>query len=131
MYLREIQLGLPYMEKKEVISEVMIENNCTYEEALKIGYNKSWKSEVRRRFELETRCIAPMFIRLINKYKNNTCTKVVIDCVEKDFNKTYPIYNVTTINYSCFLVFWYMLHLPLVQSIDLFLYLLPQSSHCL
>ena len=93
MYLREIQLDLPYREKEEVISAVMIENNCTYEEAIKIDYNKSWKSEIRRRFELETRCIAALFIRLINKYKNNTCTKVVIDCVEKDFDKTYPIYN--------------------------------------
>jgi hypothetical protein len=68
MYLREIQLDLPYREKEEVISSVMIENNCTYEEAIKIDYNKNWKSEIRRRFEFETRCIAAMFIRLINKY---------------------------------------------------------------
>lgn len=70
----------------------MIEYNCTYEEALKIHYEENWMIGVRRKFELETRCVISMFLRLLGKYKTKNCSKIVIDCVEKEPTKKYPCY---------------------------------------
>lgn len=92
MYLKEIQLDLPYRENPETINEIMIRHNCTYEEAITIDYDSNWMIGVRRRFELETRCIAAMFIRLLGKYKTKDCSKVVIHCVEKGAEANYPCY---------------------------------------
>jgi hypothetical protein len=92
MYLREIQLDLPYREKPEIIKSIMIQHNCTYEEAVTINYDTNWMIQVRKRFELETRCIAAMFMRLLGKYKTKNCSKIVIDCVEKENRTDYPCY---------------------------------------
>lgn len=58
MYLREIQLSLPYRKNPEALNQIMIQHNCTYEEAIEIDHDNNWMIPVRRRFELETRCIA-------------------------------------------------------------------------
>lgn len=92
MYLREIQLDLPYREKPEILKSIMIQHNCTYEEAVTIDYDTNWMIQVRKRFELETRCIAAMFMRLLGKYKTKNCSKIVIDCVEKEDKTDYPCY---------------------------------------
>ena len=83
MYLRDIQLDLSYRENSEILSRVMSQCNCTYEEAIRIDYDNNWKWEVGRRFDLETRCIVSMFLRLLGKYKNKDSAKILIDCVEK------------------------------------------------
>lgn len=93
MYLKEIQLDLPYRKKLEVLKEVMIQNNCNYEEAIAIDYESNWMLQIRRRFDLETRCIIAMFLRLLGKkYKTKACSKVVIECVEKAPEIEYPCY---------------------------------------
>lgn len=83
MYLRDIHLDVPYREDPEVLKEVMIQHNCSYEDAIQIDYNLNWKWEVRRRFYLETRCMVSMFLRLIGRYKNDNCAKILVHCVEK------------------------------------------------
>ncbi|WP_143316934.1 hypothetical protein [Clostridium sp. HBUAS56017] len=92
MYIREIQLNLPYKEKKEIINELMKVHNCTYEEAIQIDYDENWSIKVRSRFDLESRCMIDMFLRLLGKYKTKSCSKIVIDCVEKAPNTEYPCY---------------------------------------
>ncbi|KPU43270.1 hypothetical protein OXPF_31640 [Oxobacter pfennigii] len=83
MYLRYLQLDLPYRENPETLKSVMTQHNCTYEDAIRIDYEENWMKSIRRRFELETRCIASMFIRLLGKYKTKDCSKICISCVEK------------------------------------------------
>lgn len=92
MYLRDIQLDLPYREETNILKDIMIKHNCTYEEALKIDYEENWMIGVRRRFELETRCVISMFLRLLGKYKTKNCSKIVIDCVENELTKKCPSY---------------------------------------
>lgn len=89
MYLRDMQLDVPYPEKEriEVINKIMCEYNCSYELALKIDYDFNWKVPIRRRFLLETNCIVSMFLRLLGRYKNRDCKKIVVDCVNKLTNK--------------------------------------------
>jgi len=70
----------------------MVQHNCTYEEAIEIDYDNNWMIPVGRRFELETRCIAAMFIRLLGKYKTKDCSKILIECVEKEPETVYPCY---------------------------------------
>lgn len=69
MYLRDLQLDVPYKEQSEVIMGISNKNNCSYEEALRIDYDRNWKWNIRRRFSLETNCIVSMFLRLLGKYK--------------------------------------------------------------
>lgn len=88
MYLRDIHLDLPYREDPEVLKEVMIQHNCSYEDAIKIDYNLNWK-DLRRQFYLETRCMVSMFLRVLGRYKNKDCTKIVVDCVEEITRTTF------------------------------------------
>lgn len=92
MYLREIQLSLPYRERPEILKEIMSQHNCTYEKAIEIDYDNNWMIGVRRRFELETRCIAAMFMRLLGKYKAKNSSKILIECIEKEPETVYPCY---------------------------------------
>lgn len=92
MYLREIQLSLPYRKNPEALNQIMIQHNCTYEEAIKIDHDNNWMIPVRRRFELETRCIAAIYVRLLGKYKTKDCSKILIECVEKEPETVYPCY---------------------------------------
>lgn len=89
MYLRAIQLDLPYRERPEALRKIIEQNNCTYEEAIKIDYDSNWIMGFRRRFDLESRCIVSMFLRLLGKYKTKDCCKIVIDCVEKAIQTDY------------------------------------------
>lgn len=91
MYLKYVQLDLPYRENTENINNIMNQFNCSYEEARVMDYDNNWMIPIRRQFELETRCMASMFLRLLGKYKTKDCSKIVIDCVEKS----------TRTNYSC------------------------------
>lgn len=90
MYLKGIQIDLPYRVNKKNIERIMVEEKCSYEEAYKIDYDQNWKWQKRRRLELETRCIAAMFIRLLGRYKTKDCSKIVIDCVDEVKRKGYP-----------------------------------------
>lgn len=92
MYLRQMQLDLPYIIKPEIIKKVMEQYNCTYEEAIEIDYDKNWMIEVRRKFDLETRCMVDMFLRLLGKFKTKNCSKILIDCVEKSPEIECPCY---------------------------------------
>lgn len=92
MYLRDIQLDLPYRENPDILRTIMNKNNCTYEEAIRIDYDNNWRMGIRRRFELETRCVVSMFLRLLGKYKTKDCSKIVIDCVEKETKTDYSCY---------------------------------------
>lgn len=83
MYLREIQLLILYQENKETIQKIMSDKKCSYEEAYKLDYNLNWKSQISARFDLETRCIADMFIMCLGKYHTKDCQKMVIHCVDK------------------------------------------------
>lgn len=82
MYLREINFDLPYQENEENIQKIMIELGCSYEDAYKKAYNENWKENIRNRFNLETRCIASMFARLLGKFKTKDCAKINIKCVD-------------------------------------------------
>lgn len=82
MYLRDIHLDLPYRENQEVLKTLMNQHRCSYEDAIKIDYSQNWK-DLRRQFYLETRCIVSMFLRVLGRYKNKDCTKIVVDCVEE------------------------------------------------
>ena len=83
MYLRDRYLDLPYRANTEVLKEVMIQHNCSYEDAYQIDSHLNWNVGMQRRFYLETRCMVSMFLRVLGKYKNNDCTKIVVNCVEK------------------------------------------------
>lgn len=88
MYLRDIQLDVPHPlnERTKIINDIMKAHNCSYEQAMKIDYDTNWKWNIRRRFLLETNCIVAMFLRLLGKYKNEECKKILVRCV-KNVNK--------------------------------------------
>ena len=98
MYLKQVGFYIKYSENIDIINEIMIENSCTYEEAIKIDYEKNWKSNKIRRFDLETRCIASMFERLLGKFKTDDCAKINIEIVEnitkKNISSCMGIYTV-------------------------------------
>lgn len=83
MYLRDIDLDIPYKIKPEVIEKIMIEQDCPYEQAIQKDYEENWKWNIRRRFTLETRCISSMVLRLMGKIKTENCSKVLINCVDE------------------------------------------------
>lgn len=100
MFLRDMQLDVPYRDKErsEFIKNIMKEHNCTYKQALRIDYDRNWKFPIRRRFLLETNCIVAMFLRLLGKYKNEDCKKIVVDCVENvKKNKGFNVMGIYTI----------------------------------
>lgn len=84
MYLRDLQLDVPhpYNERIQIINNIMRDRNCTYEQAILIDYDTNWKWNIRRRFLLESNCIVAMFLRLLGKYKNDDCKKILVRCVK-------------------------------------------------
>jgi len=87
MYLSSFDFDLPYIENIKSINSLMNAQKCTYEEALKIDYILNWK-EKRRNFRLETRCITSMFERLLGKFKNEKCQKIIIECSENNIESS-------------------------------------------
>ncbi|QUI23997.1 hypothetical protein HZI73_17585 [Vallitalea pronyensis] len=84
MYLRDMQLDVPYpaSARLDIINKFMSAYNCTYEHALRIDYDRNWKTPIRRRFLLETNCTVSMFLRILGKYKNIDTKKIVVNCVD-------------------------------------------------
>lgn len=100
MKLDQIQLDLPYNPDINVLQTVMAHYNCSYEEAYQIDYDENWKFEIRRRFDLETSCVANMFLYYIRPYKTKDCRKIVIDGVEKVTRAYYSLFGIYTIEYQ-------------------------------
>lgn len=98
MYLRDIDLDIPYKIREEIIEEIMIEQGCSYEQAIQKDYEENWKWNIRRKFTLETRGITSMVLRLTGKIKTKDCSKILINCVDEkvtdDISSCMGIYTV-------------------------------------
>lgn len=83
--LSEFDLDLPYKENEWAIRQIMIDNKCDYDSAIKFHYENYWKQK-RNTFRLETRCITALYERFLGKFITNGCWKVLIECVESISN---------------------------------------------
>lgn len=88
MKLNEIELDLPYQKNIEFIHELQNCKNMGYSEAIKQDYEVNWK-EMRRKFQLMTRCMTSMIERIMKPIYTKTCWKILIECVDKYSEKTY------------------------------------------
>lgn len=101
MILKNIQFDLPYREDETNIRRIMVHENCSYEDAYKIDYDLNWRFKRRFRFEEESRCIVAMFFRLLRRYDNKDCKKIVISCTEKNTRTDFgPVIGICVVNYA-------------------------------
>ena len=80
MYLKEIEMDLPYVENNENIRVIQEMYNLDYNHAVRRDYDLKWK-EKRRKFQLMTRCMTSMIERIMPKITTKDCWKILIECV--------------------------------------------------
>lgn len=88
MKLKEIELDLPYQKNNEFIQELQRSKNIEYLEATKQDYEVNWK-EMRRKFQLMTRCMTSMIERIMEPIHTKDCWKILIECVDKCSEREY------------------------------------------
>lgn len=81
MYLKEFDCDLPYVPNEEIISNIMKQKGCSFNDASAQDYQENWKAK-RLKFRLETRCVTAMFERLFEKFMTNGIWKILVECVE-------------------------------------------------
>ena len=86
--LREIELDLPYQKNNEAIQLLQDCKKLDYLEAVKQDYEVNWK-EMRRKFQLMTRCMTSMLERIMKPIHTKDCWKILIECVDDCIDKGY------------------------------------------
>lgn len=81
MILNEIEMTISYVKDEYMIREIQNKEGLNYNEA-KEKYLIHWKSE-RRKFQLMTRCMTSMVVRMMPKIKTKDCWKIIIEWVDK------------------------------------------------
>jgi len=80
MYLRDIDLDLPYQENYDYINKMMLTQNLSKEEAIRLDYENNWK-ETRIMFRDQVRCIAGLYLNLLGKFSTEKTNKIMISCI--------------------------------------------------
>lgn len=88
MKLKEIELDLPYQKNVQYIKELEILENIEYTDATKRDYEVNWKN-IRREFQLRTKCMTSMIERIMNPIHTKDCWKILIECVDGNVEKNY------------------------------------------
>lgn len=89
--LIDLELDLPYKKNKEYIANLLLAG-IPENEAVKQDYENNWK-EKRKQFSNSTRCISSMYIRLLGKYKNEFCKKIVVECIDGEISERIMIFS--------------------------------------
>lgn len=79
MILSELELDLPY-QKNKVVQQL--------QDCKKQDYEVNWK-EMRRKFQLMTRCMTSMIERIMKPIHTKDCWKILIECVDECSDKGY------------------------------------------
>lgn len=82
MKLKEIELDLPYQKDNEFIQQLQESKKLECSEATRQDYEINWK-EMRRDFQLMTRCMTSMIERLMKPINTKDCWKILIECVDE------------------------------------------------
>lgn len=82
MKLKEIELDLPYQKDNEFIQQLQESKKLEYSEATRQDYETNWK-EMRRDFQLMTRCMTSMIERIMKLIDTKDCWKILIECVDE------------------------------------------------
>ncbi|PRS29058.1 hypothetical protein C6W19_22860 [Bacillus sp. RJGP41] len=82
MFLKDIDLDLPYKENKTFIKELINKQGMEEKDALRLDYEKNWR-EKRIKFRDEIRCIADLYLHHLGKIQTNETKKIMINCVER------------------------------------------------
>lgn len=88
MILSELELDLPYQKDNKFIQQVQDCKKLDYLEATKQDYEVNWK-EMRRKFQLMTRCMTSMIERIMKPIHTKDCWKILIECVDECSDKGY------------------------------------------
>lgn len=78
--LKEIGLYPQYIPSEEIIKQLAGKSEEKRKKITVDDYNRNYKEKFFE-FRLQTRCIAALYERSFNAYKNNKCWKIVINCV--------------------------------------------------
>jgi len=82
MKLKEIEMDLPYVEDEKRVLQIQRDEEIDYQEAVRRDYELNWK-EVRRKFQLMTRCMTSMIERVMYSVDTKDCWKLLFECVDK------------------------------------------------
>lgn len=88
MKLKEIELDLPYRKDNEFIQQLQESKKLEYSEATRQDYETNWK-EMRRDFQLMTRCMTSMIERFMKPINTKDCWKILIECVDENAEEGY------------------------------------------
>lgn len=80
--LRDFRFKLEYVPNKILLEKIMSTNQCSYEEAARLEYEKNWKEKTIQ-FDNQTRGVLALYTRLFSKYKTNDCKIIVFSLVKK------------------------------------------------
>jgi hypothetical protein len=78
MYLRDVELDLPY-NRNELTINSFLNQGYSVDESIKKDYDINWKKK-RHIFKTETRCISSLFSRLLGKIKTDDSKKIIVEC---------------------------------------------------
>lgn len=81
MFLKDIDLDLPYKENKAFMEELINKQTMQERDAILLDYEMNWK-EKRMNFRDEVRCIAELYLHHLGKFQTQETKKVTINCVE-------------------------------------------------
>lgn len=80
--LRDFRINPEHTPEDAVLEKIMIENQCTYEEACQIEYKKNaW--DILALFNKQSRYIVSLYYRFFEKYKTEDCKMIVIHLLKK------------------------------------------------
>jgi hypothetical protein len=80
--LRDFRLHPEHTPEEEVLEKIMIENQCSYEEACQIEYKKNaW--DIIALFNKQTRYIVSLYCRFFQKYKTEDCKMIIINLMKQ------------------------------------------------
>ena len=86
MYLRDFMFDFIPVWDEQMIQEIMSANQLTHNEATQAYYTENLKQKYFE-YRLQTRCIASMYSRLLGKYINDKCTRLIIKGIESSVNQ--------------------------------------------
>lgn len=75
-------MDLPYQKNNEFIQKLQQTEKAEYKDAVRRDYEVNWK-ELRKSFQLMTRCMTSMIERIMKPIYTKDCWKILIECVSE------------------------------------------------
>jgi hypothetical protein len=80
--LKDFDLNLEYIPNEKIIKNIMESNGWEYSKASDYDYNENWHEKISS-FSFQTRCIASLYRRNLEKFKTDDCWKILVKCVKE------------------------------------------------